>query len=427
MGNPFDEIKRQGGLWTHGNPLNAPDGAMLVADEAEILREDMVTRRRGYTGMSSNLPAFRPEQLISIGGQLYLSLDSGLWYWDGTSWLRKTGAINGGMRINAMLLTSNRLYVSNYLTLSYFDLATGKLNFVAGQYGVSGSTDGTGTAARFANVYGLASDGVNTIYVADNNAVRTVTISTGIVTTIAGVMGTPGITNGTGTAAKFNYTSSIDSAVIVYSGGNAYVADYTNHAVRQVTPGGVVTTFAGLIGTPGATNGTGGAARFNFPNSIADVTGTLAVSDLGNSKFRSVTVSSALVSDLATTIQARDISTDGAFIYFKDIAAGNSIASVTVAGTSPTSLAGNNVVGAGHFDGFGTAAQFNNIAGTAAHSSAPKQPLILDSLNPGGSFSTEIICRLYVDPNKYVATEFGGATSIVNYPTFMDGVLVGPT
>ena len=58
--------------------------------------------------------------------------------------------------------------------------------------------------------------------------------------------------------------SIIPTGVAVDSAGNVYVADTYNHTIRKVTPGGVVTTLAGLAGNPGSADGTGSAARFNY-------------------------------------------------------------------------------------------------------------------------------------------------------------------
>src|SRR5215470_5508126 len=63
-----------------------------------------------------------------------------------------------------------------------------------------------------------------------------------------------------GTAARFW----IPAAVAMANSGNIYVADVFNHAIRKVTPQGVVTTLAGLPGTFGSADGTGSDARFYF-------------------------------------------------------------------------------------------------------------------------------------------------------------------
>ena len=48
----------------------------------------------------------------------------------------------------------------------------------------------------------------------------------------------------------------------VDSAGNVYVADTGNHTIRKVTPAGVVTTLAGLAGSVGSTDGTGATRGF---------------------------------------------------------------------------------------------------------------------------------------------------------------------
>jgi hypothetical protein len=83
-------------------------------------------------------------------------------------------------------------------------------------------------------------------------------------TTLAGLAGSAGSNDGTGSAAQFNGPS----FVAVDTNGNVYVADSGNQAIRKVTPGGVVTTLAGLAGSPGSVNGTNSAARFNYPGGV---------------------------------------------------------------------------------------------------------------------------------------------------------------
>jgi hypothetical protein len=53
--------------------------------------------------------------------------------------------------------------------------------------------------------------------------------------------------------------------VAVDSAGNVYVADTDNHTIRQLTPAKMVSTLAGLAGSSGSADGTGSSARFYGP------------------------------------------------------------------------------------------------------------------------------------------------------------------
>src|ERR1035441_196004 len=137
---------------------------------------------------------------------------------------------------------------------------------LAGQLGGTGSVDGAGSTARFNNPSGVAVDSAGNVYVADsqNKTIRKVA-SDGVVTTLAGSAGQAGSADGTGSAARFDYPQ----GVAVDSAGNVYVADTYNHTIRKVTSGGVVTTVAGSAGYYGSADGTGSAARFNNPSGVA--------------------------------------------------------------------------------------------------------------------------------------------------------------
>jgi hypothetical protein len=83
----------------------------------------------------------------------------------------------------------------------------GNVTTLAGGAGSFGSTNGVGTIARFYNPFGvsISPDGVYAL-VADqtNHLIRQIIISTAYVTTLAGVAGSSGATNGVGTIAKFD-------------------------------------------------------------------------------------------------------------------------------------------------------------------------------------------------------------------------------
>jgi sugar lactone lactonase YvrE len=152
-----------------------------------------------------------------------------------------------------------------------------------------GSSDGATALARFRSPSGVAVDGEEMVYVADtgNHTIRK--IVSGVVTTIAGVAGSPGSIDGYGAAARFN----APSAMVVDARGNLYVCDTGNHTIRKVSPSGLVTTVAGLAGTPGEADRTGGSARLSSPGGIAiDADGTIYIADTGNHRIAVAHVSS---------------------------------------------------------------------------------------------------------------------------------------
>jgi sugar lactone lactonase YvrE len=157
---------------------------------------------------------------------------------------------------------------------------------LTGRAGAAGFADGSGSAVRFRNPNGVAVDANNNIYVADysNHRIRKITPS-GVVSTLAG-SGNDAFADGTGTAASF----SLPFSVAVDASGNVIVGDQTNHRIRKITPEGVVSTLAGS--TLGFADGTGTAALFYQPTGVAvDAGGNVIVADKENNRIRRVTPS----------------------------------------------------------------------------------------------------------------------------------------
>ena len=171
---------------------------------------------------------------------------------------------------------------------------SGLVSTFAGTPGVTGSTDGIGTNAKFNYPQGIAVDSGSNVYVADsyNSTIRKITPS-GSVSTLAGSPGVTGTADGTGSVAMFNYPQG--SCMAVDSGSNVYVADTNNQSIRKVTPAGVVTTIAGVPGSTGTTDGPGNIARFTYPKGIAVDSGSnLYIADSNNETIRKMTLTGTI-------------------------------------------------------------------------------------------------------------------------------------
>jgi sugar lactone lactonase YvrE len=245
-------------------------------------------------------------------------------------------------------------------------------------YGIAGgSADGSGAAARFNEPAGIATDSAGNVYVADtgNSTIRKIT-SDSVVTTLAGTAAVVGSADGSAASARFSGPAGLakDSA------GNVYVADVRNSTIREITPAGVVTTFAGTAGVVGSADGTGTAASFSYPNGVAtDSLGNVYVADMFNDTVRKITPA-GVVTTLAGTAGVRAVADGtGATAYFESpvavaadsggnvyVADGSAIRKITPAGVV-TTFAGNGYI-AGSADGTGAAARFNKTAGVATDS-----------------------------------------------------------
>jgi sugar lactone lactonase YvrE len=206
------------------------------------------------------------------------------------------------------------------------------INVIAGQSS-SGSNNGTGTAAKFNNPWGLAISPDNSfLLISDfgNNKIRKVVLSTLVVsdyisTTFSGptdvcfvdinliyvaefnadkirkIVNQTTVSDfvgGTFQGGRFDGTGAqgyIDNPhqITADSFGNLYVVDNYNHKIRKVTPAGVVSTVAGSLwdnANFGSADGNGIQARFKYPRGILYDTdgGFLLVGDTDNHSIRKV-------------------------------------------------------------------------------------------------------------------------------------------
>ncbi len=165
----------------------------------------------------------------------------------------------------------------------------GAYTLYAGVPSASGESNGPALQATFNGSFGVAVDAAGNVYVADtfNNVIRK--IAGGVVSTLAGT-GVAGSADGPAATATFNSPE----AVAVDANGNVYVADTYNSTIRKITISGGVATVSTYAGTAnpagGFTDGTGTAASFNYPFDLAvDANGNVYVADTGNAAVRYIT------------------------------------------------------------------------------------------------------------------------------------------
>jgi DNA-binding beta-propeller fold protein YncE len=172
----------------------------------------------------------------------------------------------------------------------------GEVTSFAGN-GVCGFADGPASSARLAYPNRLAIDALGNLYFTEGhsrdmyesrsgNRVRRITPE-GLVSTIAG-SGKPDFQDGPAATAQFDTPMGLD----VDLAGNVYVADYLNHCIRVITPGGEVRTLAGTARLEGYQDGPAASALFSYPMDVlvSPEQRTLYVADFGNHRIRAISL-----------------------------------------------------------------------------------------------------------------------------------------
>lgn len=244
--------------------------------------------------------------------------------------------------------------------------------------------DGTGAAARFSGISGMAADVQGNLYVGDGR-IRRITPD-GVVSTYLA-----------------RATGRLNSAggMTIDASRTLYFADQGDHVVRALDAAGAVDTLAGAAPRPGRTDGNGTAAQFNTPKGIAvDGAGNLVVADMFNNAIRRIDTQGRVTTVAATLPDAgngvrlnypQDVAADqDGNLYIAD-SLNYAIRKITAAGVAST-LAGTPGE-TGSNDGAGVAARFASPSGIAVDKDG--NVYVADSLNytirkitPQGEVST---------------------------------------
>jgi len=234
-----------------------------------------------------------------------------------------TGGYAGdnGLATNAEIKVVNGMAVDAYGNIYIADSSNNRIRKVNSATGIITTVAGNGSSgyngdgiqaisAELNNPNGVAVDGYGNIYIADtsNYRIRKVTVSTGIITTVAGE-GVTGLGcifnnyNGDNQQATSAYLDN-PTGVAVDTSGNIYIADTCNNRIRKVTAStGIITTVAG--------NGSKGyngdlilatGAELYWPVSVTlDGYGNIYIADNQNNRVREVIVSTGIITTLAGT------------------------------------------------------------------------------------------------------------------------------
>jgi sugar lactone lactonase YvrE len=284
-----------------------------------------------------------------------------------------------GVAVGASLTFVIDLASSTLRTIS----PSGFVSTLAGT-GYAGYADGQGTNAAFNEPRFIAASS-SMVYVADyrNHRVRLVNYS-GFVSTLAGD-GSFGWLDGAGTNARFAGPHGL-----TLSSTSVFITEIDGHRVRQVTFGGVVTTFAGS-GTPGAYNARGTSASFRHPLGISLApSGMLYVADWDNRLIRAISPSADVTTlagtgaasltngpgNVASFVRPLNVFADSTSVFVLDANALRMVSLLPGSEGYVSTVAGGE--GWGYANGFGTTALFSH---PTAASASPSGEMFVSEYN----------------------------------------------
>jgi sugar lactone lactonase YvrE len=235
-----------------------------------------------YSATAANLAAFGPQQIVasSVPEDSYLMGFS--WTpatnntWDSTVQFLLGPASPYAPNTTALLgydPLTNGLLYTEPTTLSFVGFQLRRANLSTGALTTLDTVANSAQAQNF----GMCVDVNGNTYWTVGHAVRKITPG-GVATTLAGVVGSAGYADGPSASARFNYPAGVTADL---AGTYVYVADNQNNRIRRVdTVTGATTSLIGS-GSSGTVDGTGAAALIAAPRALATdpVTGNFYVGE----------------------------------------------------------------------------------------------------------------------------------------------------
>lgn len=193
----------------------SPAGNLYVTDQGS---EAVTVRKITSAGQVTTLVDPRTNQALQTDGSTVIATDAAS---------------------NLYLFTTQASTGASMLTQV---TPTGAVNLIT-------LTSPTGAPIGLINPSGVTVDSANNVYIADDNTQAGAGVlykvaingANGQVTTLAGSIAIAGSSDGPGNAATFDGLSTL----AVDPAGNIFANDFNNGTIREISPAGVVSTFAG--------------------------------------------------------------------------------------------------------------------------------------------------------------------------------------
>jgi sugar lactone lactonase YvrE len=221
--------------------------------------------------------------------------------YNGDNILADTAQLN--LPIGVAVDASGNIYIADYANnrIRKVTVSTGIITTIAGNgnYGFSGD-NGLAVNAQIYGPYGIALDNSGNVYIADvnNNRIRKVNSSSGIITTIAGDSIHGYNSDGILATAAELYKP---AGVVVDDTGNVYIADTYNNRVRKINhTTGIISTIAGT-GNQGYNGDSILATDANVtPWGLAiDAEGNIFIADDGSNRIRKINHNTGIIYTIA--------------------------------------------------------------------------------------------------------------------------------
>ena len=213
---------------------------------------------------------------------------------------------DGGLAIAAKMTypsdiavdSQSNLYIADNARIRKVTVSTGIITTIAGNgTGTPTGDGGLATAAQLQEGQ-MTFDSQGSLYISAGNRIRKIDATTGIITTVAGT-GTVGFSGdgGPATSAKLYATGGI----VVDANNNLYIADQGNFRVRKVDGAtGIITTICGSINNYFGDGGLATAAELTGPNGLVlDAQGNLYIADQPNHRIRKIDGSTGIITTIA--------------------------------------------------------------------------------------------------------------------------------